>query len=321
MNLITPSDLSVSQIIRILDYARYPDYENRQALQLAREQPYRKKPWLATAFFEPSTRTKLSFHAAASDAGFRVLDLPESSSLTKGETQEDTVRNMLEISDIAVMVIRSKDESLIHRMAEEYPEVDFINAGNGASHHPTQALGDLLTLAEHFEGWRNLPGKILTILGDVQSSRVANSCKELFEMFNMTVCFGGPKDLLPTPPYTDSTPIYESKGEALEASDVVMMLRIQHERKRFPSDGIDKARRERQMREWKVTEEDLSRYPDLRVMHPGPVNRGVELTDEALDGMQSLVLKQVRSGYLMRRALLEILLEDRQTALLRESLG
>jgi len=321
MHLISPSNLTISQITRVLEYSRDPDYGNRRALQLARSLPFYEKPWLATAFFEPSTRTKLSFHAAASDAGFRVLDLPGSSSLVKGETQEDTVRNMLEISDIAVMVIRSKDETLIYRMSEEYPEVSFINAGNGSSHHPTQALGDLLTLAEHFEGWRNLPGKAVTILGDVQSSRVANSCKELFEMFNMTVCFGGPKDLLPTHPHFSSTRLYENKEEALAASDVIMMLRIQHERKKFPSDAIDKARRERQMQEWKVTEDDLFRYPDLRVMHPGPVNRGVELTDEALDGMQSLVLKQVRSGYRMRKALLEVLLEDRQTALLRESLG
>lgn len=295
MTLIRPSDLTPSQVIMMLEEAQYPTGEARHQGQ-----------WIGSAFFEPSTRTKLSFHAAARDDGWEVLDLPDASasSLTKGETAEDTIRNMIEIADLRRFVLRTSDEDLIHRMAEEYPEVLFINGGNGKAHHPTQALGDLLTLAEHFGGWGALNGKTVTIVGDLTASRVANSCRELFTMFGINVQAGGPQYYtMPTQDWKDTHRCSDLE-EALDTSDVIMSLRIQHERMRV----IPTSREEKiaEMLEWSVTEAHLVSRPSLRIMHPGPVNRGVELTDGVVDGMQSLILRQVRAGYQMRRALLNL---------------
>lgn len=290
MTLIRPRDLTPSQIINLIDRSRSP-LATRSDLE-----------WLGLAFFEPSTRTKLSFYAAARDVGYKILDLPEgkASSLIKGETQDDTVRNMIEIADLKTVVIRSKDEELIFRMAREYPEVRFINAGNGSEHHPTQALGDLLTLADHFGGWEELPGKTVTILGDVAASRVAHSCSELLSKFGIRIGVGGPDEFMSDRAELKWAKRFDTLEEALDKSHVIMALRLQHERRDGNSREII-----RQMIPWKIGADDLKTRPNLRIMHPGPVNRGVELTSEAVDSMQSLILTQVRNGYKMRRALLE----------------
>ena len=291
--LIAPLDLSMLQILNLID-----DDENKP---LSRTTNYPRR--FASAFFEPSTRTKLSFHTAAKDAGYSVFDLPDSNSLAKGESLRDTIRNMVAICNPDVFVIRSKSETLIHEMSSEYPEISWVNAGNGTMHHPTQALGDLYTLKSFYGGWESLSTKTLTLVGDVRMSRVARSVRDLMQKMGITVRVGAPMKMIPEGGGWEGVEIVSSLQEALE-TDVVMSLRVQHERRPRRGVGYNKGFLDRQMEEWRITEEHLTSRPDLQVMHPGPVNRGVELTDGVVDGTQSLILRQAVAGYLMRRALL-----------------
>ena len=268
-----------------------------------------KRP-IGLAFFEPSTRTKLSFTRAAMSLGLQVLDLPpaSASSLTKGETELDTIRNMVQL-DLQAIVIRTGNPDLFDRLTAEFPEFRFINAGAGAfGEHPTQALGDFITLKDRMTidtvKWQDQMPKI-AIVGDIARSRVARSNVKLLRHLGFEVVLGAPDFLLPDP-----TGAYEGVGvassleEALEGTYAVMALRIQKERASTPHNPAREALFQEYVKHWQIKEEHLDGPDAPYLMHPGPVNYGVEITEGAAKHPRSLIMDQVKFGLQGRKDLL-----------------
>jgi aspartate carbamoyltransferase catalytic subunit len=256
---------------------------------------------VVTLFFEASTRTRSSFETAARALGADVLSLQkEGSSVSKGETLADTARN-LEAVGADAFVIR-------HQMAgapfqvSRVVDCTVINAGDGAHEHPTQALLDALSLRER---WGSLEGRTITIVGDIAHSRVARSGIHAFGKLGAKVRVAGPSTLLPLGIEKLGCAVYRTLDAALEGADAVMALRIQTERiadARLPSTR-DYARR------WSITNAHVARLPEHGVvLHPGPVNRGVEIASDVVDGPRSLVMDQVDSGVAVRMAALALCL-------------
>ncbi|QCE34109.1 aspartate carbamoyltransferase catalytic subunit [Acetobacteraceae bacterium] len=254
---------------------------------------------LATLFFENSTRTRASFELAAKRLGATVLNLDISTSSTsKGETLLDTLQT-LEAMDVSLFVVRHKESGTANFLAEN-AHSGIINAGDGNHAHPTQALLDALTLRRHFG---DLKGRIVTICGDISHSRVASSDIEIFTLLGMKIRLAGPKALVPqTFAEADNIKIFENMDEALKSTDAVICLRVQRERMQagLVADGEEYAEL------WGLNEERLKLLPaHAVVMHPGPANRGVEITSAVADGNRSLIREQVRLGVAARMAVLE----------------
>lgn len=260
---------------------------------------------VCTLFFEPSTRTRSSFHIAAQRLGADVLNFDASTSSTrKGETARDTLRN-LEAMGVRGFIVRHADDGAVAALAAEAGEgTALINAGDGRSAHPTQGLLDVLTLRQA-KGPDFSKMKVL-IVGDVKHSRVARSDLHALRTLGageIRVC--GPQSLLPDDGTLAGCEIGEDFDALLEGVDAVMMLRLQRERM---EEGLV-ASLEDYHRDYGLTATRLTRAAkDAVVLHPGPINRGVEITDEVADGPQSLVLRQVSNGVAVRMAVLETLL-------------
>lgn len=260
---------------------------------------------VCTLFFEPSTRTRLSFQLAAQRLGADVLNFDAStSSTTKGETDLDTFRT-IEAMGVRGFVVRHKADGAVAALAAAArPGVALINAGDGRSAHPTQALLDMLTLRQA-KGTDFSRLKVL-IVGDVKHSRVARSDLHALRALGageIRIC--GPQSLLPEDGELRGCVVSQDFDAGLEGVDAVMMLRIQRERM---EDGLISSLDDYH-RDYGLTSSRLRRAaPDAVVMHPGPMNRGVEITDDVADGPQSLVLRQVGNGVLVRMAVLESLL-------------
>jgi aspartate carbamoyltransferase catalytic subunit len=264
---------------------------------------------VCTLFFEPSTRTRLSFQRAAQRLGADVLNFDAAtSSTTKGETARDTLKN-IEAMGVRGFVIRHHEDGVLNELARHVdPGTRIINAGDGRSAHPTQGLLDMLTLRQaKGEDFSRLK---VAIVGDVLHSRVARSDLHALRTLgaaDIRVC--GPASLLP--PVDDSggmlhgCTVTHDFDEALEGVDVLMMLRLQRERM---TQGLVTSL-EDYHRDYGLTEARLTRAaPDAVVMHPGPINRGVEIDDAVADGPRSLILQQVANGVAVRMAVLETLL-------------
>jgi aspartate carbamoyltransferase catalytic subunit len=251
---------------------------------------------VATAFFEPSTRTRLSFEKAAHHLGAHVMTFsPESSSLEKGESLRDTLLTLAALgSDL--LVIRHNEVG-VPELAERWTGLPVINAGDGRGEHPTQTLADALTLKKHFGA---LEGLKMGIVGDIANSRVARGHLWALPALGVELSLIGPRTLLPSsnPWQAD---VETDLDSIIEKLDVVYMLRVQRERGAgagFPSIPAFATR-------FGLTEARLARMrPSAVIMHPGPVNRGVEICDRAVDGSQSLVLEQVANGIPVRMAVL-----------------
>lgn len=262
---------------------------------------------VCTLFFEPSTRTRLSFQLAAQRLGAHVLNFDAStSSTTKGETDLDTFKT-IEAMGVRGFVIRHKADGAVAALAAAArPGVALLNAGDGRSAHPTQGLLDMLTLRQA-KGKDFSQLKVL-IVGDVKHSRVARSDLQALRALGtgeIRVC--GPAALLPDDGTLQGCVVTQDFDAALEGVDAVMMLRIQRERM---EDGLISSLDDYH-RDFGLTASRLHRAAtDAVVMHPGPMNRGVEITDEVADGPQSLVLRQVGNGVLVRMAVLEALLAN-----------
>lgn len=260
---------------------------------------------VCTLFFEPSTRTRSSFHIAAQRLGADVLNFDASTSSTrKGETARDTLRN-LEAMGVRGFIVRHAEDGAVAQLAGEAGEgTSVINAGDGRSGHPTQGLLDVLTIRQA-KGPDFSKLKIL-ITGDVKHSRVARSDLHALRTMgagDIRVC--GPASLLPEDDTLAGCQVGEDFDAMLEGADVVMMLRLQRERM---EEGLVSSL-EDYHRHYGLTAPRLRRAAaDAVVMHPGPINRGVEITDEVADGPQSLVLRQVSNGVAIRMAVLEMLL-------------
>jgi len=289
--------LSTGEIQLILETAE-------ELLEVARR-PIKKVPALrgmtvVNLFMEPSTRTRFSFEVAEKRLSADTLNFSTSaSSVTKGETLFDTARNLMAMAPDFI-VIRHPNSGAPHRLAGEV-SASIINAGDGINEHPTQALLDAFTMRQHFG---DLGGLTVVIAGDIRHSRVARSNAYLLTKMGAEVRFVAPASLLPVDVESLGVKAFRRLEPALEGADVVMMLRIQLERQKkinFPS-----------MREYydffALTEERLAlAAPGARVMHPGPMNRGVEIDSLVADGEQSVILEQVTNGVAIRMAILYLL--------------
>ena len=260
---------------------------------------------LCTLFFEPSTRTRSSFHIAAQRLGADVINFDAStSSSRKGETALDTLKN-LEAMGVRGFIVRHSQDGAVEALAAQAGEgTALVNAGDGRSAHPTQGLLDVLTLKQA-KGADFSRLKVL-IVGDVKHSRVARSDLHALRTLGtgeIRVC--GPAELLPQDATLQGCEVGDDFNAMLEGVDAVMMLRLQRERM---EEGLV-ASLEDYHAQYGLTVERLRRAaPDAVVLHPGPINRGVEITDEVADGPQSLVLRQVSNGVAIRMAVLGSLL-------------
>jgi aspartate carbamoyltransferase catalytic subunit len=260
---------------------------------------------VCTLFFEPSTRTRLSFQRAAQRLGADVLGFDAStSSTTKGETALDTLRNIEAMGVRGFVVRHAHDGAVAELAASAAPGTALLNAGDGRSAHPTQGLLDMLTLRQA-KGMDFRELKVL-IVGDVRHSRVARSDLHALRALGageIRVC--GPAALLPEDHTLAGCIVTQDFEAALEHVDAVMMLRLQRERM---TEGLVDSL-EDYHRDYGLTPQRLRRAaPDAVVLHPGPMNRGVEIDDAVADGPQSLILRQVRNGVAVRMAVLEALL-------------
>lgn len=258
---------------------------------------------LANLFYEPSTRTRVSFEMAAKNLGIRVVNLDsERSSESKGEMIEDTVHTLFAMG-VTLFVIRHKQSGLPKAMAGALPYgLQVINAGDGTNEHPSQGLLDLLTITVHKP---NLSQLKIVIVGDLLHSRVANTLQSLCALMNV-----GELVLVAPEIWHPRALVYgrltTSLPEAIEDADVVITLRIQQERL-ATQEGLDL---KQYHQAYAITKARLAyAKPDVMVMHPGPINRGVEIDSDVADGPRSFILEQVQNGVFMRMAILESLIE------------
>ena len=290
-NLLSMEHLTNEEILHILDRAQA--FENGELPQVARTYN------VANLFFEPSTRTKTSFEMAERRVGCEVIPFDAGfSSALKGETMYDTVKT-LEMIGIDAVVIRAKEDEYYNELLEGIG-CAVINAGDGAGQHPSQSLLDLFTIRKEFGTFKNLN---ITIVGDITHSRVAKSNALALTRLGANVRFLCPEE------WAGDFEAVHSWDEVLEDSDVVMLLRIQHERhaisKDFSKDGYHD--------EFGLTAEREKRMkPGAIIMHPAPVNRDVEIADELVECGRSRIFQQVRNGVYARMAILETILKGRR---------
>ena len=260
---------------------------------------------VCTLFFEPSTRTRSSFSLAAQRLGADLLNFDASTaSTTKGETDIDTLKT-LEAMGVHGFVVRHKRDGAVAELAQAAAAgTVLLNAGDGRSNHPTQGLLDMLTLRQAKGG--DFSRLKVVIVGDVKHSRVARSDLHALHALGcgeIRVC--GPASLLPDDGTLDGCIVGDDFDAMLDGVDAAMMLRLQRERM---AEGLVDSL-EDYHRDFGLDSERLRRAaPDAIVMHPGPMNRGVEITDAVADGPQSRVLQQVANGVAVRMAVLEALL-------------
>jgi len=297
--------LKHKNLLGLKDYAREEIefiLEQAQTFKEINYRPIKKVPALrgktvVNLFFEPSTRTKTSFEIAGKRLSADVVNFSASqSSLTKGETLGDTARN-IEAMKPDLLVLRSSSAG-VPEMLARLISTPVINAGDGFHEHPTQALLDLFTVREK-KG--EIEGLKIAIVGDIRHSRVARSNIYGFSKLGAEVVVVGPPTMIPPGIEKLGCKVSYELDQVIPEMDVIMMLRIQLERgsaRFFPS-----------LREYSrlygLNEKRLSRAKkDVLIMHPGPVNRGVELSPEAADGPYSVILEQVENGVAVRMALL-----------------
>ena len=296
-DLLGLEDLSAEEITSILDTGR----TFREVL----DRPIPKVPALrgltaANLFFEASTRTRLSFELAEKRLSADTVNFQTTgSSVSKGETLRDTARN-IEAMGIHLVVIRHQASGAPHYLARIL-NAGVINAGDGTHEHPTQGLLDIFTIREKLG---RIDGLRVAILGDIMHSRVARSNIWGLTKLGASVTIAGPCTMMPAEVERFGVTVAKNVDEAIEGSDVVNILRIQLERQRA---GLYPSLRE-YARVHGVTKERLRRAkPNVVVMHPGPMNRGVEIAQDVADGENSVILEQVTNGVAVRMAVLYLL--------------
>jgi aspartate carbamoyltransferase catalytic subunit len=292
--------LSAQEIKLILDTAaNFKEVLQRKIKKV----PALRGVTIANVFYEPSTRTKMSFELAEKRLSADIINFAKAtSSVKKGETLRDTLEN-IQAMKVDIVVMRH-GSSGAHKFASEFLEASIVNAGDGTHAHPTQALLDMLTLKEK---WGTFTGKRVTIIGDIMHSRVAHSNIWGLTKMGAKVTLCGPPTMMPM----DIDKLGEGgvKVEfdltrAIENADAINILRIQLERqnaKLFPSSR-------EYFEVFGISPEVLKRAPEgCIVMHPGPMNRGVEIAQEVADGSQAVILPQVENGVAVRMAVLFLL--------------
>ncbi len=306
----TPGSLSIRHLPGLRDVPREDILAILDTAQAFREGLDRREAFpkslsgvsVVNLFFENSTRTRLSFETAQKKLGASPMNFTASGSSTaKGETLRDTARN-IESLGADVFVVRHSSAG-VPRFLAEHTKAVVVNAGDGACEHPTQGLLDALTMRQHLG---DLEGREIAIVGDIRHSRVARSNIWALSTLGARVRLWGPATLLPRSPeaFGPQVSVAKSLDDALDAADAVMLLRIQHERQ--TSGMLPSLREYRQSFGLDHARLKLAR-PDALVLHPGPINRGVEVVSEVADGNQSVILEQVTNGVAVRMACLHLL--------------
>lgn len=293
-SLLTIRHLEADAIHELIDLAAH----HRKAVTAGKSSAPTQSKSVGLLFFESSTRTRVSFEQAASYLGYRFTNFAASgSSMSKGETLKDTILTLRsERLDGVVMRHRASGSPFL---AHKLFDGGVVNAGDGEHEHPTQALGDALTILTHR---KSISGLNVAIVGDVLHSRVARSNAWLLHKLGADVRLIGPRTLMPSHGGLLPGRIFYELEPGIEDADVVMCLRLQKERM---SDGLMTSTKEYR-KLYQVNQETLQwARKDALVMHPGPLNRGVELDDFAADGPQSTILQQVENGIYVRMAALE----------------
>ncbi len=297
-HILSLRDLSADEISLVLDTA-----ENFKEL-LARR--VKKAPTLRgrsviTLFYENSTRTRTSFELAGKTLSAETINIAVAqSSAAKGESLKDTLQTLDALTADCIVIRHPNSGAPL--LASQYVKGHIINAGDGTHEHPSQGLLDLLTIREHK---KDFDGLNVTIVGDILHSRVARSGFWGLRKMGANVTLCGPQTLLPREFETFGARLETNVETALEDADVVMMLRLQNER----MDGVFLPGAREYSIQYGLNARRLKlAKPDAIVMHPGPMNRGVEISDEIADGVQSVILNQVTNGLATRMALLYLLL-------------
>jgi len=300
-HLLGLADYSREDILYVLEQARY----FREIL----ERPIPKIPSLrdktiVNLFYENSTRTRVSFELAQRRMSADVVNFSASASSTKkGESLKDTIRN-LESMKIDMVVVRHESPGVPHFLTR-CVDAGIINAGDGAHEHPTQALLDMFTIREHFPDYDGLDGLKIAIIGDIAHSRVVRSNILGMLKLGAQVVVCGPKTMIPRGIEHQGVQVSHNIDETLAWCDVAMALRIQMERQDEGTALFPGVREYHQ--QFGIKRVHLDRYPDFKIMHPGPINRGVELESEVADSNRSVILDQVTNGVAVRMAILYLI--------------
>jgi aspartate carbamoyltransferase catalytic subunit len=296
-DLLALEPLSAEQINLILDTAEPFKEISERAIKKV---PTLRGATIVNLFFEASTRTRISFEFAEKRLSADTVNVASSgSSVSKGETLVDTARN-LEAMRIDMVVIRHGASGAAKFLADRI-ESNVINAGDGTHEHPTQGLLDLLTLRDHF---KSIKGLKVCICGDVLHSRVARSNIHGLKKLGAEVAVCGPRSLMPNAIDQLGVTVFDRIEDAIQWADALNILRLQLERM---TAGYIPSLREYN-RVFGVTRERLERAPkDVLILHPGPMNRGVEIDSDVADGPHSVILNQVTNGVAVRMAVLYLL--------------
>jgi aspartate carbamoyltransferase catalytic subunit len=299
-HLLTISELSVKDLQKISTLA---EKINRKKTFVNKIKKQLQNKIVANLFFEPSTRTRCSFEIAEKKLGLQVINLDfNTSSTQKGETLLDTIKN-LQAMGVDLFVLRHPDNGIPQAIAEQLENIAIINAGDGTHEHPTQALLDMLTIQQHKKDFSSL---VITIVGDILHSRVAHSnIYALKKLGAKNIRIVAPKNLLPKDTKNLGITVFDDLKTAIKDADVIMALRLQKERMK-EANIINEAEYAKQ---YGLTSEILKvAKKNVLIMHPGPINRGVEISSEVADGPHSIIYKQVHNGIAVRMAVLAMLL-------------
>lgn len=300
-HFLTIEGLKRPLLTEIMDRAeQFSSISHRQVKKV----PLLRGKTIVNLFFENSTRTRTTFELAAKRLSADVMNLNISTSATsKGESLLDTLHN-LEAMHSDMFVVRHNQSGAAEFIAQHVaPHVSVINAGDGCHAHPTQAMLDMFTIRRHKQ---HFPDLRVAIVGDILHSRVARSQIQALSILGVgEIRVIGPKTLLPIECQSLGVHVYHDMEAGLQDVDVIIMLRLQHERMQgalLPSAG-------EYFKSYGLTEEKVSlAKPDAIVMHPGPINRGVEIASSVADGSQSVILEQVTHGIAVRMAVMSMAL-------------
>ena len=296
-DLVGLETLSAEEILTVLNTAEpFKEISERKIKKV----PVLRGKTIVNLFFEASTRTRVSFEFAEKRLSADTVNIVSSeSSVAKGETLVDTARN-LEAMRIDMVVVRHGSSGAAKFLAERIPS-NVINAGDGSHEHPTQALLDMLTIRDHFG---KIEGLKVCLVGDILHSRVARS--NIFGLLTLgaEVAVCGPKTLLPQGIAELGVTVFSRIEEAVQWADVLNVLRLQLER--MEAGYLPSLREYNQV--WGVSQARLDQAPkDLLILHPGPMNRGVEIDSDVADGPHAMILQQVTNGVAVRMAVLYLL--------------
>jgi aspartate carbamoyltransferase catalytic subunit len=296
-HILRIDDLTVDEIMGLINTAnRFKEVSERKIKKV----PTLRGKTVVNLFFEPSTRTRTSFEIAGKRLSADVINVSaKTSSLTKGESFKDTVLNIAAMKPDAIVIRHSSPGACGY--ASKIAGCSIINGGDGANSHPTQGLLDLMTI---YESKGTIDNLNVSIVGDILHSRVARSNISALSRMGANITLCGPPTLLPKRHDIFNAKVTNRIDEAVEGADVIMMLRIQRERM---SQGLFPSLREYSNYFCLSPEVMEGAKKDVIIMHPGPINRGVEISAEVADGEWSLILYQVTHGVAMRMAVLYLL--------------